>query len=78
MCNLKVLKLKNNTSPFGRTRLSFMVTKIIKTGITDNKISGLGDLPLFLRYVEQTGLYGLLTGNMEASYLHAPGYRTGH
>ena len=65
MCILKVIKLKNNTSPFGCTRLSFMSTKITKTGITSNKISGRG-LPLFLRYAEQVGLYGLITGNISS------------
>ena len=64
MCNLKVIKLKNNTSPFGCTRLSFMSTKITKIGITNNKTSGRGGLSLFLRYVEQIGLYRLITGNI--------------
>jgi len=41
-----------------------MSTKITKIGITNNKISGRGGLPLFLRYVEQIGLYGLITGNI--------------
>ena len=68
MCNLKVLKLKNNTSPFGCTRLSFMSTKITKTGITSNKISGRGGLALFLRYIEKIGLYGLITGNNSSLY----------
>jgi hypothetical protein len=66
MCNLKVLKLKNNTSPFGCTRLSFMSTKITKIGITSNKISGRGGLPLFLRYVEQIGLYRLISGTISS------------
>ncbi len=66
MCNLKVIKLKNNTSPFGCTRLSFMSTKITKTGITSNKISGRGGLPLFPRYAEQIGLYGLITGHISS------------
>ena len=41
-----------------------MSTKITKIGITNNKISGRGGLPLFLRYAEQIGLYGLITGNI--------------
>lgn len=64
-----MIKLKNNTSPFGCTRLSFMSTKITKIGITNNKISGRGGLPLFLRYIEQIGLYGLITGNISSKNL---------
>jgi hypothetical protein len=41
-----------------------MSTKITKIGITTNKISGRGGLPLFLRYAEKIGLYGLVTGNI--------------
>ena len=66
MCNLEVTKQKNNTSPFGCTRLSFMSTKITKIGITSNKISGRGGLPLFLRYANQIGLYGLITDNLSS------------
>jgi hypothetical protein len=69
LCNLKVSNLKNNTSPFGCTRLSFMSTKITKIGITSNKISGRGGLPIFLRYVEQIGLYGLITGTVSSQIL---------
>jgi hypothetical protein len=71
MCNLKVSNLKNNTSPFGCTRLSFMSTKITKIGITSNKISGRGGLPIFLRYVEQIGLYGLITGAVSSQILRS-------
>ncbi len=56
MCDLKVMKLKNNTSPYGCTRLSFMSTKITKIGITSNKISGRGGLPL-IRYAEHRSAY---------------------
>ena len=66
MCILEVQKQKNNTSPFGCTRLSFMSTKITKIGITTNKISGRGGLPLFLRYTEQIGLYGLISRNVSS------------
>ena len=66
MRNLEVTKLIKNTSPFGCTRLSFMGTKITKIGITNNKISGRGGLPLFLRYVEQIGLYRLITGSVSS------------
>ncbi len=66
ICILKVQKLKNNTSPFGCTRLSLMCTKITKIGITSNKISGRGGLPLFLSYTEQIGLYRLITGNISS------------
>ena len=43
-----------------------MSTKITKIGITSNKISGRGGLPLFLRYAERIGLYGLITGNISS------------
>jgi len=66
MCNLKVSKLINNTSPFGCTKLSFMSTKITKIGITSNKISGRGGLPLFLRYVEKIGFYRLIAGGVSS------------
>jgi len=66
MCILEVQKQKNNTSPFGCTRLSFMNTKIAKIGITTNKISGRGGLPLFLRYSEQIGLYGLISRSISS------------
>ncbi|MDP2159974.1 MAG: IS1380 family transposase [Flavobacterium sp.] len=42
----------------------FMGTKITKIGITNDKISARGGLTLFLRYVEQTGLYNLILGAM--------------
>lgn len=38
-----------------------MSTKITKIGLTSEKISARGGLPLFLRYVEQTGLYSLVS-----------------
>ena len=62
MCILVVQNQIKNASPFGCTRLSFMATKITKIGITNDKISGRGGLPLFLRYVQQTGFYGLIMG----------------
>ena len=37
-----------------------MGTKITKIGITNNKISSRGGLALFLRYIENIGLYGLI------------------
>lgn len=37
-----------------------MDTKITKTGVTNDKISARGGLPLFLRYIENIGLYGLI------------------
>lgn len=39
-----------------------MGTKITKIGITNDKISARGGLPLFLRYVQQIGLYKLISG----------------
>jgi len=62
MCILEVQNKIKNTSPFGCTRLSFMSTKITKIAITDDKITGRGGIPLFLRYVQQTGFYGLIAG----------------
>lgn len=37
-----------------------MNTKITKIGVTNDKISARGGLPLFLRYIENIGLYGLI------------------
>ena len=37
-----------------------MGTKITKIGVTNDKISARGGLPLFLRYIENIGLYGLI------------------
>ncbi len=39
-----------------------MSAKITKIGITNDKISGRGGLPLFLRYTETIGLYRLISG----------------
>jgi len=44
------------------TTLSFMAAKITKIGITNDKISARGGLPLFLRYTEQIGLFRLISG----------------
>lgn len=41
-----------------------MSTKITKLGITSDKISGRGGLPLFLRYIDKTGLYQLISGTI--------------
>lgn len=38
-----------------------MSTNITKIGITNDKISGRGGLPLFLRYIEAIGLYKLIS-----------------
>ena len=38
-----------------------MGTKITKIGVTNDKISGRGGLPLFLRYIDKTGLYRLIS-----------------
>jgi hypothetical protein len=62
MINLVVLNEKTKTSPTGCTRLSFMAAKITKIGQTSDKISARGGLPLFLRYVEQIGLYSMISG----------------
>jgi len=37
-----------------------MGTKITKIGVTNDKISARGGLPLFLRYLQKTGLYKLI------------------
>lgn len=41
-----------------------MGTKITKIGVTSDKISGRGGLPLFLRYIEKIGLYRLISGTI--------------
>lgn len=41
-----------------------MGTKITKIGVTNDKISGRGGLPLFLRYIEKIGLYGLISSTI--------------
>ena len=41
-----------------------MSTKITKIGITSDKISGRGGLPLFLRYIESIGLYSLISSTI--------------
>ncbi len=41
-----------------------MGTKITRIGITSNKISGRGGLPLFLRYVDKIGLYKLILATL--------------
>ncbi len=41
-----------------------MGTKITKIGITSDKISARGGLPLFLRYIDKTGLYALISSTL--------------
>lgn len=41
-----------------------MNAKITKIGLTNDKLSGRGGLALFLRYVERTGLYALMSGKL--------------
>jgi hypothetical protein len=41
-----------------------MGTKITKIGLTDDKISARGGLPLFLRYIEQTNVYKLILNHL--------------
>ncbi len=41
-----------------------MGIKITKIGITSDKISARGGLPLFLRYIERIGLCTLISGNV--------------
>ena len=41
-----------------------MGTKITKIGITNDKISARGGLPLFLRYIDRIGLYDLISGTI--------------
>ena len=41
-----------------------METKITKIGVTNNKISARGGLPLFLRYIDRIGLYRLISGRL--------------
>lgn len=42
----------------------FMGTKITKIGVTNDKISARGGLSLFLRYIERTGLYAVISGTL--------------
>ena len=62
MSILDASKQVDKPSPFRCTRLSFMTAKITKIGITNDKISGRGGIPLFLRYIEKTALYSLVSG----------------
>jgi hypothetical protein len=41
-----------------------MGTKITKIGVTNDKISARGGLPLFLRYIENIGLYKLISSTL--------------
>jgi len=41
-----------------------MGIKITKIGVTNDKISARGGLPLFLRYIERIGLYKLISSNV--------------
>ncbi len=41
-----------------------MGTKITKIGVTNNKIAARGGLPLFLRYIENIGLYKLISSTL--------------
>lgn len=41
-----------------------MGAKITKLRVTNDKISGRGGLPLFLRYIENIGLYGLISSTI--------------
>ncbi len=66
MCILEVVIPFINTSPIRCTTLSFMSTKITKIGLTNDKISARGGLPLFLRYVEQIGLYRLISSTINS------------
>jgi len=66
MCILEVLNPLINTALIRCTTLSFMSTKITKIGLTNDKISARGGLPLFLRYIEQIGLYRLISGTINS------------
>lgn len=69
MSILEVQKQKNNTSPFRCTRLSFMGSKITKIGITNDKISARGGLPLIMRYIERIRLYVLIFSTISSLFL---------
>lgn len=69
MSILEVLNKKNNTSPNGCTRTSFMGTKITKIGITSDKITGRGGLPLILRYAERIRLFEVISGFLKPCFL---------
>ena len=55
---------KNNASPNRCNKPSFMSAKITKIGVTNDKISARGGLPLFLRYVEKIRLYALMSDKL--------------
>jgi hypothetical protein len=53
-----------------------MSSKITKIDITNDKITARGGLPLFLRYVEKTGLYSLISNKIVPSIiLHKKGLK---
>jgi hypothetical protein len=45
-----------------------MGTKITKIGITNDKISARGGLPLFMTYINEIGLYSLISGKISALF----------
>ncbi len=54
-------KKNNKLSPFGWLISLFMAHKITKISVTNKKISERGGITLFLRYVEKTKLYEVMT-----------------
>lgn len=61
MCILVSENKTKRLSPFRCTTPSHMAARITKIGITNDKISGRGGLPIFMRYAEGIGLYGLIS-----------------
>jgi len=51
-------------SPNGCTKLFFMSAKITKISSTNDKLSARGGISLFLRYIEHTGLYVLISNSI--------------
>lgn len=64
MSILEVSKQKNDTSLNKLNKSIFMGTKITKICVTNDKISARGGLPLFLRYIEKTRAYGLISRSL--------------
>jgi len=64
MCILDATKQSITLHFLSEKDYLFMGTKITKIGITNDKISARGGLTLFLRYIEQVGLYNLISGIM--------------
>jgi len=76
MSILAVLTTKKYTSPLRWAILSFMNSNITKIGVTNDKITARGGLPLFLRYIERIDLYMLISHKLLPSVvIHGKGLK---